>query len=188
MVRTCAGDSRCFEVNVGLYQGSVPLLFSTVMDVVMKEARSGLPCGLPWEFLYANVLVLMATIMDQLIKKLVRASLLIKGLNVNVGKTKLMVDGGVVTEFCAWPHGDCSKGIVANSLQCTSYIMKWVQRRCSGAKGSLQTASAAFICEKCQGETPPLVMPEEGLVVDGEKYDIVDSFCYFKKFREMAPF
>ena len=26
--------------------------------------------------------------------------------------------------------------------------------------------------KKCQGETPPSVMAEEGLVVDGEKYDI----------------
>ena len=50
--------------------------------------------------------------------------------------------------------------------------MKWVHGRCSGVK------DRAFTCKKCQGETLPLVMVEEVLVVDGEKCDIVDSFCY----------
>ena len=63
---------------------------------------------------------------------------------------------------------------------------------------------AAFICKKCQKETPPSAMAV-GLVVDGEKYDIDYNFCYLgdmlttdgeantavtprKKFRELAPF
>ena len=42
MVRTCAGESRRFEVRVGLHQGLVlsPLLLSIVMDVVLKEVAS----------------------------------------------------------------------------------------------------------------------------------------------------
>ena len=54
----CAGDRR-FEVKVGMPQGSIPspLLFSIAMDVVTKEARN----GLPWEFLYADDLVFMAS-------------------------------------------------------------------------------------------------------------------------------
>ena len=45
------------QINVGLYQGSVlsPLLFAAVMDVVSREASSGLPS----ELLYADELVLM---------------------------------------------------------------------------------------------------------------------------------
>ena len=43
-------------------------------------------------------------------------------------------------------------------------------------KGSLKAVGAT--CMKCQGETLPSVMAEEGLVVDWDKYDIVDSFCY----------
>ena len=52
VVRTDAGLSESFEVKVGLHQGSVlsPLLFAAVMDVVSREARSGLPS----EFLYAD--------------------------------------------------------------------------------------------------------------------------------------
>ena len=63
-----------------LHQGSVlsPLLFSIVMDVVTKEARS----GLPWELQYAVDLILMPTNRDKLRRDLVKwgASLLIKGL------------------------------------------------------------------------------------------------------------
>ena len=113
---------------------------------------------------------------------------------MNAGKTKLMVgggSGGVVSELGAWPCGVCSKGVAANSLQCTA-CTKLVHMRCSGVKGSRQTVM------------------EEGLVVDGEKCVIVDSFCYlgdmvstergadgamtarvrcaWKKFGELAPF
>ena len=44
VVRTDAGLSESFEVNVGLHQGSVlsQLLFADVIDVVFSEARSGL--------------------------------------------------------------------------------------------------------------------------------------------------
>ena len=69
-------------------------------------------------------------------------------------------------------------------------------------KGSLQ---AALLRRKCQSETPPAGMTEEGMMVDGEKYDIVYSFCYlgnmssmkggtpatvlaWNTFRELAPF
>ena len=41
-------------------------------------------------------------------------------------------------------------------------------------KGSLQTASAAVVCKNCQGDTPPSELTEKGIVVDAEKYDIVD--------------
>ena len=47
-----------------MHQGSVlnPLLFVVVMDVVPSEARS----GINFELLYADVLVLMALIMEPL--------------------------------------------------------------------------------------------------------------------------
>ena len=61
VVRTDAGLSEIFGVNVVRYQGSVlsPLLF----DVVSSETRSGLPS----ELLYADDLVLMAPTMEQLV-------------------------------------------------------------------------------------------------------------------------
>lgn len=68
MVRTGAGDSDSVDVKVGVYQGSVlsPLLFATVMDVVSREVRG----GLPWELLYTDDLVQMAHTKEELAKKL----------------------------------------------------------------------------------------------------------------------
>ena len=50
-----------------------------------------------------------------------RASLLVKGLKVNAGKMKLIVRGGgiVVSDHGAWPCGVRSKGVAADTLQCT---------------------------------------------------------------------
>ena len=91
VVRTDAGLSESFEVNVGLHHGSVlsPLLFAAVMDVVSSEARSGLPS----ELLYADDLVIMTPTMEQLGRRVAdwRASLLGKGLKVNSEKSKVMV-------------------------------------------------------------------------------------------------
>ena len=45
--------------------------------------------------------------------------------------------------------------------------------RCSEVEGS-----ECSIHKKCEGETPPSAMTEEGLIVVEEKYGIVDCFCY----------
>ena len=124
VVRTIAGLSECFEVNVGLHQGSVlrqsPLLFAAVMDVVFSEARSGMPS----ELLYADDLVMMAPTMEQLGRWVTdwSASLLGKGLKVNAGNSKVMVvnsGGKMIVNSGKWPCGVCGKGVQANTVQCT---------------------------------------------------------------------
>ena len=49
VVRTVHGDSSCFEVKVGMHQGSAlsPLLFVIVMEAICREFR----VALPWELL-----------------------------------------------------------------------------------------------------------------------------------------
>jgi len=58
VVRTTEGDSKAFDVNVGLHQWSVlsPLLFVTVMEIITTELRADLPLKL----LYADDSILMA--------------------------------------------------------------------------------------------------------------------------------
>ena len=58
VVRTTEGDSKAFNVKVGLHQGSAlsPLLFVTVMEMISRELRAGLSL----ELLYADDLILMA--------------------------------------------------------------------------------------------------------------------------------
>jgi hypothetical protein len=62
------GDSESVPVKVGLYQGSVlsPLLFIIVMDVLTRELKE----GLPWEFMYADDPVLVATSERELKEKI----------------------------------------------------------------------------------------------------------------------
>jgi len=52
VVRTVYGNSKSFEVNVGMHQGSAlsPLLFVIVMEAISREFR----VALPWELLHAD--------------------------------------------------------------------------------------------------------------------------------------
>ena len=145
VVRTDVGQSESFEVKLGLHQGSVlsPLLFTAVMDVVSSEARSGLPS----ELLYADDLVIVAPTMEQLGRWLAdwRASLLGKGLKVNVGKLKVIVvssGGKMIVNSGKWA---CGKGVQANSVQCT-VCKKWIHKRCSGVCGDLSWVADGFKC------------------------------------------
>ena len=97
-------------MKVGLHQGSLlsPLLFSAVMDVVSSEPRSGLPS----ELLYADDLI--ALTMEQLGRRVAewRASLLGKGLKVNVEKSKVMVGSSgekMIVNSGKWSCGVCGK-------------------------------------------------------------------------------
>ena len=154
-VRTKHGDSEEFEVKVGVHQGSVlsPFLFVVVMEVLSQEIRE----GLPMELLYADDLVLIAESMDGLKEKIMRwkECVEVKGLRVNVGKTKVMISGqgcGEVEKTGKRPCAVCGKGVGRNSIQCTK-CDGWVHERCSGVKGSLSRAPASFVCNTCKRGT-----------------------------------
>ena len=68
VARTVYGNSECFEVKVGIYQGSVlsPLLFVTVIEAISREFR----VALPWELLYTDDLVVIAETEDDLMTRL----------------------------------------------------------------------------------------------------------------------
>ena len=114
-----------------------PLLFITVMEVISREIRG----GLPWELLYADDLVLMAESEDELRQKLLtwKSALEAMGLKVNVSKTKVMFGGKcnkASVGHVKYPCGVCSKGFGSNSILCTA-CGKWIHKRCSGIKRSL---------------------------------------------------
>jgi len=58
VVRTVYGNSKDFEVKVGMHQdsGLSPLLFVIVMEVTSREFR----VDMPWKLLYADDLAVIA--------------------------------------------------------------------------------------------------------------------------------
>ena len=55
--------------------------------------------------------------------------------------------------------------------------MKKIHKRCSGVRGDLSRIADDFRCRRCDG-TIQEVDQVEDLMVDGETYECVKSFCY----------
>jgi len=68
VVRTVYGNTKCFEVKVGMHQGSAlsALQFVIVMEALSREFID----ALPWELLYADDVLVVAETEDDLIKRL----------------------------------------------------------------------------------------------------------------------
>ena len=68
VVHVDEGYSEEFEVKVGVHQGSVLslLLFIIVLEALSREFR----CGVPWEDLYADDLVIIAESMEECVRRL----------------------------------------------------------------------------------------------------------------------
>lgn len=93
-ILTSAGKSEEFEIKFGVNQGSSlsPLLFITVMEEAGKArtTEEGL-----WELLYANDLVIVAEKEEEVTEGFHewKRALELRGLKVNLGKTKAMILG-----------------------------------------------------------------------------------------------
>ena len=179
-VRMKNGESNGFEVKVGVKQGSVlnQLLFIILLEALSKEFSA----GLPWELLYADDLCLIAETEEELMEKLKgwKEGLELKGLKVNISKTKVMhckIRSGQMENSGKWPCGVCRKGVGVNSIVCT-VCRQWVHKRCSGISGSLNAIND-FECRICvdgimHGE-PRTEMEIENV----GKLECVEKFFYF---------
>ena len=101
---------------------------------------------------YTDDLCLLAETEEDLVVKIKRwkEGMELKGLRVNMGKTKVMccnVGFEQMENSGRWPCGVCRKGVGANSIVCT-VCKQWVHRRCSGLSGSLRVV-VGFKCSKC---------------------------------------
>ena len=89
VIRTLYGNSKCFEVKVGMHLGSAlsSLLFVIVMEAISREFR----VALPWELLYADDLAVIAETEEELIKRLNewKDDVESKGMRINMNKTKV---------------------------------------------------------------------------------------------------
>ena len=95
-------------------------LFPVMVDVVTEFTRKGVLCHL----LYADDLVLMSETIEGLRNKFLKWKEVFKskGLNVNLGKTKVMVSGGITKDGMSKSKVDpcrvCCLRVKANSVFC----------------------------------------------------------------------
>ena len=179
-VRVNSSYSDAFGVNVGVHQGSVlsPLLFIMVLEALSREFRT----GCPWELFYADDLVIIAESMEELIERLKEWKMRFseKGLNVNIGKTKVMISGrnlNTLKKTGKYPCGVCFTGVGRNSIYC-SFCSCWVHKKCTNIHGPLINV-ANFKCARCSGSARPIdVRPFLEITLDGEVVEAVDCFCY----------
>jgi len=85
VVRTVYGNSKGFEVKLGMHQGSglSPLLFVIVMEAISREFK----VAVPLELLYADHLAVIAETEDELNER--KDNVESKGMRVNINKTKV---------------------------------------------------------------------------------------------------
>ena len=84
--------------------------------------------------------------------------------------------GTIIVKSGKCPCGVCGKGVQANSVPCTVCI-KWIHKRCSCVRGDLSLVADGFRCKRCDGTIQEADLAGD-LVVDGETYRYVNSFCY----------
>ena len=210
-VRVGEGYSEEFEVKVGVHQGSVlsPLLFIIVLEALSREFR----CGVPWEDLYADDLVIIAESLEECVRRLLtwKEAMEEKGLRVNAGKTKIMICGtglDLLQSSGEFPCAVCRTGVGSNSIFCEG-CKHWVHKECSGLKRL--TEDPDYRCTRCKGTARPLDgRSQREVQVGPDKLEVVASFCYlgdmlsaaggcklskttrvktaWKKFKELKPF
>ena len=177
-VRFAGGLSEKFPIKVGVHQGSAlsPLLFKLVLEEATKSIRK----GDPWELLYADDLVLTAESKVAVVQMFDAwsSAMEVRGLKINIGKTKLLVSGKknqAPTSSGQYPCAVCNRGVGANSIWCSS-CDKWCHKRCTGL--SSLTGINAYTCPVCSGTLQRPVHADESIVLDRGTIAEVKEFCY----------
>ena len=133
-------------------------------------------CGVPWEDLSADDLVIIAESMEECARRLLTwiGAMEEKGLRVNAGKTKIMICGTglyLLQSSGEFPCAVCHTGVGSNSILCKG-CKHWV--KCSGLKRL--TEDPDYRCTCCQGTARPLDgRPQRKVQVGSDKLEVVAS-------------
>ena len=103
------------------------------------------------------------------------------GLKVNMGQTQVMnckVRQGQAESSEKFACGICRKGVGRNSICCTQ-CKKWINKKCSGIWGRLETVvgfqltncSRGLVAERLSQNLCPIKL-------NGDTLECVDKFCY----------
>ena len=106
-----------------------------MFEALLHEFR----CGVPWEDLYADDLVVIAESLEECVRKLLTwtEAMEEKGQRVNAGKTKIMIYGmglDLLESSGKFPCTVCRTGVGSNCIFCKG-CKHWVHKKCSGLKG-----------------------------------------------------
>ena len=84
--------------------------------------------------------------------------------------------GKIIVNSRKLPCDLWGKVVNANSVKCI-VCKKGFHKRCTGVRGDLSLVVDSFRCEQCDITIQEADLAED-LVVDGETYGCVKSFCY----------
>ena len=94
------------------------------------------------------------------------------GLQVNMGKTKIMVSGldlDLLKKFGKNPCSVCQKGVGSHTISCGGCLC-WIQKKCTNPN---------FRCVRSLGTARPIDRRTvKGVKVDEEKLEAVSEICY----------
>jgi len=74
-----------------------------------------------------------------------------------------------------WPCGVCDRGIINNSIHCTS-CQKWLHRKCSSIKGSMYKRMKSFVCRGCVNPVIGTVCTNADTGVNAN-LELLDKIC-----------
>ena len=176
-VRFAGTMSTKFPIGVGVHQGSAlsPLLFKLVMEETTKECRR----GDPWELLDADDLVLTADT-NQGVEEIFnewRSAMELRGLKINVAKTKLLILEKEKVQAAPTgqnPCGICGRGVGANSILCAA-CKKWCHHKCTGLKSSGVTDFVFLVCDRSRQIS---LVADESIVPSAGTIEEVTQFSY----------
>ena len=129
-VRSSVGVTNCFEVQVGLHQGSSlsPYLFNLVMDVITKDIRE----EAPWTMMFADDVVLCDETAAGLEEKLERwrCALESRGLKISRMKTEYMCCNEMDERASVHLQGDIVRKVEKFKYlgSCLQSDESWMQR------------------------------------------------------------
>ena len=127
-------------------------LFAVEVGVVTEFAREGAPN----ELLYADDLVQMRETIKGLRNRFLKwkEAFENKGLKVNLGKTTVMVRGGITRDSLSKSKVDMldvsSLKAKANSVLCVQQG-KWIHNKCVRVKMVTSKFLRNFMCRQCEG-------------------------------------
>ena len=175
-VHVGVGYSEEFEVKVVFTKA----LYSArcFSSLCWKPCHVEFRCGVPWEDLYADDLVIIAESLEECVRRLLtwKEAMEEKGLTVNAGKTKIMICGtglDLLQSSGQFPCAVCRTGVGSNSIFCKG-CKHWVHKKCSRLKRL--TEDPDYRCTRCQGTARPLDgRPQRKVQVRPDKLEVVAS-------------